>query len=117
VLVTTAYLDEAERTNRVGLMYRGSMIRLAEPQVLKDMVEGVMMELVSSDLHKTRQLVSGLPGVLDVNVFGDGLHVRIKDSTDVDAIATELRQHGIEISSFRKVKAAMEDAFLSIIPH
>ena len=116
VLVTTAYLDEAERTNRVGLMHRGSMIRMAEPQALKDMVEGVMMELVSSDLHKTRQLVSGMSGVLDVNVFGGGLHVRVQDTTDVGAIAAELRAHGIEVVSFRKVKPAMEDAFLSLIP-
>jgi ABC-2 type transport system ATP-binding protein len=116
VLVTTAYLDEAERTHRVGLMHCGSMIRMAEPQALKDMVEGIMMELVSSDLHKTRQLVSGFPGVLDVNVFGDGLHVRVQDTADVDTITAELRAHGIEVNSFRKVKPAMEDAFLSLIP-
>jgi drug efflux transport system ATP-binding protein len=117
VLVTTAYLDEAERTHRVGLMHRGSMIQVAEPQVLKDMVEGIMMELVSSDLHKTRQLVSRLPEALDVNVFGDGLHVRVHESADIDAIAAELRRQGIEVISFRKVKPAMEDAFLSLIPH
>jgi ABC-2 type transport system ATP-binding protein len=117
VLVTTAYLDEAERTHRVGLMHGGSMIRMAEPQVLKDMVEGITMELVSSDLHKSRQLVSGLPGVLDVNVFGDGLHVRVHDTADVNAIVSELGKQGIEVNSFRKVKPAMEDAFLSLIPH
>jgi ABC-2 type transport system ATP-binding protein len=116
VLVTTAYLDEAERTHRVGLMHRGSMIRMAEPQALKDMVEGIMMELVTSDLHRTRQLVSGLSGVLDVNVFGDGLHVRVQDTADVETIAAELRAHDIEVNSFRKVKPAMEDAFLSLIP-
>jgi ABC-2 type transport system ATP-binding protein len=116
VLVTTAYLDEAERTNRVGFMHRGSMIRMGSPQSLKDMVEGVMMELVSSDLHRTRQLVSGIPGVLDVNVFGDGLHVRIRDAATASEIETVVRDHEIDISSFKRIKPAMEDAFLSLIP-
>lgn len=116
VLVTTAYLDEAERTNRVGFMHRGSMIRMGAPQSLKDMVEGVMMELVSSDLYRTRRLVSGISGVLDVNVFGDGLHVRIRDSAIVSEIESVVRDHGIDISSFKKIKPAMEDAFLSLIP-
>lgn len=116
VLVTTAYLDEAERTNRVGFMHRGSMIRMGAPQALKDMVEGIMMELVSPDLYRTRRLVSGIPGVLDVNVFGDGLHVRMRDAASATDIAEKLREHAIEVSSFRQIKPAMEDAFLSLIP-
>ncbi|HMK36974.1 MAG TPA: ABC transporter ATP-binding protein [Desulfomonilaceae bacterium] len=116
VLVTTAYLDEAERTHRVGLMHRGSMIRMGEPQALKDMVEGVMLELLTSDLYRTRTLVSGIPGVLDVNVFGDGLHVRIRNSSDADTIEEILRNNDIDVHSLKQISPAMEDAFLSLIP-
>ena len=116
ILVSTAYLDEAERTNRVALMHRGSIIQMGEPQALKNMVEGVMLELVASDLTRSRELLDGLEGILDLNVFGDALHVRVREEETQSSIRQKLEQNGILVNSLRRIVPAMEDAFLSLIP-
>jgi len=116
IVVTTAYLDEAERTNRVALMHKGSIIQLGQPQALKSMVTGVMMELICSDLHRSKEILLAESEVLDANVFGDTLHVRIKEESDAPVMRETLQQKGIKIDSLRRIAPAMEDAFLSLIP-
>lgn len=116
ILVTTAYLDEAERTNRVALMHRGSIIQMGEPQALKAMVEGIMLELVASDLDRSRELLDGLDGILDLNVFGDTLHVRVREQGVDTSIRQALEKGGVRVNSLRRIVPAMEDVFLSLIP-
>jgi len=116
ILVSTAYLDEAERTNRVALMHRGSIIQMGEPQALKAMVEGIMLELVASDLNRSRKLLDGLEGILDLNLFGDALHVRVHEQGVENSIRQALEQGGIAVDSLRRIVPSMEDAFLSLIP-
>ncbi len=116
VLVTTAYLDEAERSNRVALMNHGSIIEMGTPQQLKGKVQGIMMELVTQDAEKTRELITGLPGILDVNVFGEGLHVRLAGQKSAEAVESRLREMEIEVEFFKRIDPSMEDAFLSLIP-
>ncbi len=116
ILVSTAYLDEAERTARVALMHQGSVIQLGEPRQLKAMVQGIILELVSSDMAAARALLSDLPGVLEVNVFGDGLHVRVEGDKDARTVEEHVAKAGIVIDSLKRIPPAMEDAFLSLIP-
>jgi ABC-2 type transport system ATP-binding protein len=116
ILVSTAYLDEAERTTRVGLMHHGSIIRQGQPQGLKALIEGVMMELVPSDMARARVILSDMPGILDVNVFGDALHVRLREEGQAEAVRTGLLAAGVEIRSMKRISPAMEDVFLSLIP-
>lgn len=116
ILVSTAYLDEAERTARVALMHRGQVIRLGEPSRLKGLVQGVILELVSSDMAVARALLTGMPGVLEVNVFGDGLHVRVVGDRDAEAVQDKVAGAEIDIRSLKRIPPTMEDAFLSLIP-
>lgn len=116
ILVTTAYLDEAERTNRVALMHRGSIIQLGEPHALKAMIPGVMMELVCSDLNRAKEILFNVAGVLAANVFGDALHVQVQEEQHAAVLRERLQKEGITIHSLRRIAPAMEDAFLSLIP-
>jgi len=116
ILVTTAYLDEAERTNRVGLMHHGSIIQMGEPRALKEMVKGVVVELIASDTSGSRDLLSKIPGVVDVNIFGEGLHVRVNEESEAEVIRKRLMEEGIQIHSLKRISPTIEDAFLSLIP-
>ncbi len=116
ILITTAYLDEAERTNCVGLMHNGKMIQHGPPQEIKKLVVGSMFELITDDPDSARKYVTPLPSVMDVNVFGDGLHVLLKSAESASLIGTVLAEKGIGIISFRRIQPSMEDAFLSLIP-
>src|SRR5580704_8288662 len=66
VMVTTAYLDEAERCNRVGLMNQGKMIRCETPRALKHTLEEVCYEVETSDRRGAREFLQTQPGVLSV---------------------------------------------------
>jgi ABC-2 type transport system ATP-binding protein len=115
ILVTTAYLDEADRTNRVGLMDKGRLIHCDEPKAIKALVPGVFFELVVPDMTACRSTVARMPGVIDVNLFGEALHVSLEPDRDPDDLRRALGREGIEITSMRPIGAAMEDAFLALI--
>jgi ABC-2 type transport system ATP-binding protein len=115
IVVSTAYLDESERTTRVGLMHRGALIRLGEPRALKALVAGVMLELVPSDVPMSRKVLDGLPEILSANVFGSSLHLRVEQEKDGEVIREQLRQGGVHVSSLRRITPSMEDAFLWLI--
>ena len=117
IVVTTAYLDEAERTTRVGLMSGGSIIQLGAPHWLRTLVKGEMFELVPSDLAGARAALSHFPIILDANVFGDSLHVRVGEKRQIEVIREKLETEGIEIQSLKAIDPSMEDVFLSLIPH
>lgn len=115
IVVSTAYLDEAERMTRVALMHHGSIIELGEPKALKDLVEGIMLELISSDIGRSRALLMGTPGILDINVFGNALHVRVKDQGIAEVARDVLEKGEVRIASLQQIDPVMEDAFLSLI--
>lgn len=112
ILVSTAYLDEAERTHRVGLMSNGSLITCDEPDAIKNRIGGTFVELVVSERKRARTALAAMPQVLEVNIFGEGFHVRIEEGLDPASIRKELERHGIEVISLRTIEPAMEDAFL-----
>jgi ABC-2 type transport system ATP-binding protein len=115
ILVSTAYLDEAERTTRVGLMYRGSMVRLGEPRALKALVQGVMLEIVPSDVPTAKKVLEGLSEVLSAHVFGGALHVRVQDEAHRESVRERLGQSGVDVRSLRTIAPSMEDAFLWLV--
>lgn len=116
ILVSTAYLDEAERTTRTALMSNGELIEMGSPAYLKSLVKGVMMELVPSDIPEARRQLSVGGSVLDVNVFGDTLHIRMTDKSAQSEVFGSLGECGIKVLSSRWISPSMEDAFLSLIP-
>ena len=73
-------MDEAEYCHRLALMYRGKVIALGTPAELKrDLSAHNLLHLDTSDLLDTMRALEGVPGVLDVAVFGGGLHVTVDD--------------------------------------
>jgi len=116
ILVSTAYLDEAERTGRVALLHQGRIIRLGSPEELKHLVKGFMVEIVSEDVREVRKMVAVMDGVVDVNVFGDALHVRFRSSYDAQRAQEALRAKGADVASMKSISPAIEDVFLSLIP-
>src|ERR1700733_12271338 len=87
IFVTTHYMDEAEYCHRIALMYGGRVVALGSPAELKlSLGEGRLLYLESSDLLASMTALEGKPGLLDIAVFGGGLHVKVDQ--DEAAIAT-----------------------------
>ncbi|KAA3647281.1 MAG: ABC transporter ATP-binding protein [Chloroflexi bacterium] len=116
IIVSTPYMDEADRCSRVGLMYAGRLIVCASPQEIRQRVEGEMIELRPEDWQSARVLVAELPGVLEVQNYGERLHLLV-DSAEkrLPEIETVLRSKKASYRSIRPAPTGMEEAFISLI--
>ena len=117
ILVTTHYMDEAEYCNRLALIYRGKLIALGEPEALKrDLHSHKLLQLESTDLLGTMRAVEALPGVMDVAVFGAGLHVTVEDvAAATGRIRGALAAQKIDIRRLEPISPSMEDVFVGLI--
>ncbi len=117
VFVSTHYMDEAEYCHRLALMYRGKVIALGTPAELKAQLDAqILFHLDSSDLIGSIKALEGLEGILDVAVFGSGLHVRLNRTIEADpSIRNRLDQKGIEVQSLERIQPSMEDVFVAMI--
>jgi ABC-2 type transport system ATP-binding protein len=116
LFVSTPYMDEAERCSRVALMFEGDVIICDEPGRIKGLVEGELLELRPDQLRRASRLIQGLPGVLEVQTYGDLLHVFVDDAeTRVSMLRNSLREAGIAVRGLRQTRPRMEEAFISLI--
>jgi drug efflux transport system ATP-binding protein len=117
VFVTTHYMDEAEYCHRIALMHAGRVIALGSPAELKKSLgEGHLLNLESSDLLGSMTALQGHPGILDVAVFGSGLHVKVENDRDGSAeIHRALEAAGIGVRLLEPIAPSMEDVFVSLI--
>ncbi|HZS51891.1 MAG TPA: ABC transporter ATP-binding protein [Bryobacterales bacterium] len=117
IFVSTHYMDEAEYCHRIALMYAGRVIALGEPGTLKRELESHrLLQLDSSDPLESMRAIETQPGILDVAVFGAGLHVTVDD---VEASSARIRQalaaRQIEIRRLEPIEPSMEDLFVALI--
>jgi ABC-2 type transport system ATP-binding protein len=116
IFVCTPYMDEAERCHRVGLMYQGRLIACDTPQAIKRMVPGELLELSPSDVYSAQDAVKKLKGVLEVQTYGDLLHVFVDNAQQRGAqIQAALAAWGIAIGGMRTIEPRMEEAFVALI--
>ncbi|MFN2292032.1 MAG: ATP-binding cassette domain-containing protein [Anaerolineae bacterium] len=116
IFVSTPYMDEAERCSRVGLMYQGHIIVCDVPEEIKGLVTGDLIEVRTSDLRRAEELVAGLDGVLEVQTYGDLLHVFVEDAeVQQESLRTALAAEGIEVEGVRQTRPRMEEAFISLV--
>jgi len=118
VVVSTPYMDEADRCSRVGLMYEGRLVVCAAPQQIRAQIEGDLIELRPDDWQAAHALLETLPGVLEVQTYGDLLHLLVDSSARrVPEIEAALKREGIAHGGIRRATARMEEAFISLIRH
>ena len=116
ILVSTPYLDEAERCHRIALLHEGRLLALDTPDALRRQLPGVMVEIIVADQAKAVPLLSALPGVVDVHVFGERAHVRLQQGLEGDParrVAGALEARGFSVHGARVVPASLEDVFIA----
>ena len=111
VFVTTAYLDEAERCNRVGLMYHGRLIRCDEPAKLRRELHQACYEVETASPKAARERLRHQDGVESVEIYGTMLHVLASPSR----VSLESLQQGLPQATFRQVVPSLEDVFISVV--
>lgn len=116
ILMATPYLDEAERCSRVALLHEGKVIALDAPAKLRAALPGQVMEVIAGDRNRAAQVLERLPGVADVQLFGERAHVRLEPGSplsDPERLSAALRDVRIPVESTRRVPASLEDVFIA----
>jgi len=115
ILVSTSYMDEAERCNRVAFLYAGRVLAVGTPNELKAMIKTQILELKGRPRGRTQQIVRGLDFVRDVQIFGDLLHLGVADAeAAMPALRSALESQGVEIAMLRPIAPSMEDVFMEL---
>ena len=115
VFATTAYLDEAERSNRVGLIHRGRLIRCDSPAALRASLEEECYELRADDRRAAREVLLATPGVVSAEPAGDKLHVFLAPALSSAAVAAALERSGLGPAALRRIQPSLEDVFIALI--
>lgn len=112
-IVSTAYLDEAERCDQVVLLDGGRAIALDTPEALQSGLSGQMLELRCHDPREAARILTGQPTSPNVSAFGDTLHVRV-DSYERDwpPLAQALASAGQPVIAVRQITPSLEDVFI-----
>lgn len=116
VLVTTAYLDEAERCNRVGLMHGGRLVRCDTPEAIRSSPAETCYELDCTQRARARELLHDAPGVASIEAFGSKLHLFLDPHAgSTGELAARLAREGIEAAPFSRIEPSLEDVFILLI--
>ena len=116
ILISTPYMDEAERCSRVGLMFEGQLIVCDEPDNIKGLVAGELIELRPSDVWRAREIAAEMDGVQEVQTYGDLLHIFVDDAARrMPQVEAGLLAQGIVVEGIRQTRPRMEEAFISLI--
>ncbi len=118
IFISTAYMDEAERCSRVGLMYQGEIIRQGAPAELRQLVRGDLIAIVANDLAATENIVAKMIGVSEVQAYGDRLHVFVDNATHrIPEIESTLRMANIPVTQIRPTAPHLQEVFISLVTH
>ncbi|UCF69618.1 MAG: ABC transporter ATP-binding protein [Acidobacteriota bacterium] len=121
ILMTTPYLDEAERCQQVALMYRGRLLALDEPRHLREQHQQVIFELIAQPRERAKKVLEQAEIVSAVETFGERFHVsvaRARASDPSDAareIEARLVSQEVCVEAARLVPASLEDVFIALV--
>jgi ABC-2 type transport system ATP-binding protein len=115
ILTTTAYLEEAERCRKVGMLYAGRLLVYGTPSQIHREADLAMLEVRCHPLQEARTAARDASGVRWVEIFGDRLHAAVERDDVADALRGALAEAGVRVQSIRPIAPGLEDAFFELV--
>ena len=116
--MTTPYLDEAERCSRVAMMNHGKLLDIDTPQNIRSKLKGEVYEIICSPVRKAYHIVKEWHDIQEVQLYGDRLNVILTaQGRRIDSVLDALRSESVDITSWRKIPASLENVFVSMMGH
>ena len=115
IVMSTPYLDEAERCQRVALLHEGRVLAADTPERLRALVRGRMLEIVAPRVRDAIDRVRALPGVAQAQLFGDRIHITLEGASDADIarVRAEIARTDLRDAPVREVTPSLEDVFIA----
>jgi len=116
IFVSTAYLDEAERCNHIGLIHKGKLMALGTPDEVKKLMRGSIIEIRSSDARQAIAVLNEEVRSDSIGLFGKYIHLVTRDPEKVMETARGiLSKTGLDIEGVRVIDPSLEDVFVSVL--
>jgi drug efflux transport system ATP-binding protein len=116
ILISTAYLDEAERCNRLVLLQGGRALYCDTPDALKRKMPGALISIISPMGRAVRDALSGRQGVSHLLLVGDGVHAVVDDAVlRLPQLREALAAANIPYSEATEVAPSIEDLFVALL--
>ena len=116
IFVSTAYLDEAERANRIALMHHGKLLAVGTPDEVKKLMRGSILEIRTSEPRRATAVLREQMGATSVGLFGDRVHVVTREP---EAARRQVEQvlagAGLVVEDLRPIEPSLEDVFISVL--
>jgi ABC-2 type transport system ATP-binding protein len=115
VIVSTAYLDEAERCDRVVVLHQGRAVALDTPDALQERLHAKVLAVRTDRPREARERLRGHPAVRQAVLFGDLLHVTLRaGAQEWPAVRADLAAAGVAVLAEEIVEASLEDVFIDL---
>ena len=116
LFVSTAYLDEAERCNRIALIDRGRLLAMGTPDEVKKIMRGSILEVRCADARTAAGLLRSELKDAGVGLFGDRVHVATETPSQAEPqIRAILQRNGMAAESIAPIEPSLEDVFVSVL--
>jgi len=116
ILVSTPYMDEAERCDEIGLMYKGKIIKNDNPETIIKNFNKHILCIYSDDNYVARDTVENLDCIEDAYLLGDELHV-VSENFEITKkkLGEAFKLSNIKINSIKEIEPTLEDVFVNIV--
>jgi len=116
LFVSTAYLDEAERCRRVGLLHQGKFLAVGSPEEVRSLFRGALLEIRCGDPRRAAAALRQAFPAGAVGLFGDCVHLGTRSpAPPVGAAEAALAAAGVPFDSVLPIPPSLEDAFISVL--
>ena len=121
VVVSTPYMDEAARCNRLGFMHHGRFLMEGSPRELTSLLNGRVLMLIAQPKLTAREVCCADPDIEDVAAFGERLHMRLRAGASTTGpesvlgrLTAALLAAGVQINELRAIPPTLEDVFIAL---
>jgi ABC-2 type transport system ATP-binding protein len=116
IVISTAYLDEAERCNRLALLHGGRVLYCDTPAALKRRMPGALIVIASPDGREARAAIAKAEGVSSTILVGDGVHAVVDDAElRIPQLRAALERMGVTVTEISVGEPSIEDVFVALL--
>jgi len=115
IVVSTPYMDEAMRCDRVALIQKGQILTIDEPEKIREGFSRKLFSVKATDKYHLLIALRNFPGVLTAYPFGDSVHVTFRNDDSDPSVSGYLKGMGITDAEICETRAGIEDRFLELM--
>lgn len=116
LFVTTHYMEEAERCNKIGFIWEGNLVAYDTPQGIKDNFNLYqIIKIQCKKINEVFKLLQGHELIKDINIYGDALHLAVDSAEEaMPALNHFLQDKAIKINEMNIISPSIEDVFVAL---